>query len=407
MAQVIPVVVPVVEAAQGKITSGTEHAGQVDRDFREILSRVGELISQEIKGDWKSSPDEAIEASRVESGEGDAVDYVMEVMAALAILFPGQIREVAPGGAQAAAGETFSFPLVKGDPQFDGFIRQIVMVLKKFVESVSGEGGVKEGDFSRLAMELSRLIQESHGDKSEFTFEVKKVSDSVPLNAGKVEGVSLEGQAKATDQVSSVAPKSQPDPSAANNRSDQRVQEGGKVDFVRIKEVAVKGGAADGSGDGTGGGKNDGSGGFAAAHAGGSGVGRSFHVGVKTQGSAFRAVHADLMPAETSVTRGVSLPPRTLALELEPPELGRVLLDLTVRDGVLKAHVRVESQGVKELFSAALPHIRKALEEMGIKPGEFHLSTREEDPGYRGYSWNGGNRDGGKRENPFKEFYES
>lgn len=67
-----------------------------------------------------------------------------------------------------------------------------------------------------------------------------------------------------------------------------------------------------------------------------------------------------------------------LVIKLSPPDLGDIKITLTMDKGVLSAEVKVDSNGVKELFSLALPQIKQSLENAGVRAGEFFVDLHEE-----------------------------
>lgn len=68
-----------------------------------------------------------------------------------------------------------------------------------------------------------------------------------------------------------------------------------------------------------------------------------------------------------------------LVIKLEPPDLGSIQIKLRMTNGVLTADIRVDSNAVRDLFSAAIPQIRASLEDSGIKVSDFFVDVKEED----------------------------
>jgi flagellar hook-length control protein FliK len=67
-----------------------------------------------------------------------------------------------------------------------------------------------------------------------------------------------------------------------------------------------------------------------------------------------------------------------LIIKLDPPDMGTVQIKLTLQNGELKADFKVESQAVKEMLSTAMPQIKAALEDAGIKSSNFFVNVRDE-----------------------------
>lgn len=67
-----------------------------------------------------------------------------------------------------------------------------------------------------------------------------------------------------------------------------------------------------------------------------------------------------------------------LIIKLDPPDMGTVQIKLTLQNGELKADFKVESQAVKEMFSTAMPQIKAALEDAGIRSSNFFVNVRDE-----------------------------
>jgi len=66
-------------------------------------------------------------------------------------------------------------------------------------------------------------------------------------------------------------------------------------------------------------------------------------------------------------------------MRLEPPQLGRLLVSLTIRDGVVTAAFRAENAEVRDLLQASLPQLKEALAEEGVTVGRFEAATSGED----------------------------
>jgi flagellar hook-length control protein FliK len=65
-------------------------------------------------------------------------------------------------------------------------------------------------------------------------------------------------------------------------------------------------------------------------------------------------------------------------LRLSPPELGSLRVELTVREGMLTAHLETETTTARSLLLDNLPALRDRLAEQNIKVEKFHVDVREE-----------------------------
>ena len=64
-----------------------------------------------------------------------------------------------------------------------------------------------------------------------------------------------------------------------------------------------------------------------------------------------------------------------LQIVLRPPELGRLRVDLSVRDGVLNVRINADQAGAKELVQQHLGALRESLEQQGVRVGEIQVSV--------------------------------
>jgi hypothetical protein len=64
-----------------------------------------------------------------------------------------------------------------------------------------------------------------------------------------------------------------------------------------------------------------------------------------------------------------------MQIRLDPPELGRVELKIIAEQDGIKAHFLTESQAVKALIEAELPHLRNALQQAGVQADAFSVSV--------------------------------
>src|SRR5207244_2708565 len=65
-----------------------------------------------------------------------------------------------------------------------------------------------------------------------------------------------------------------------------------------------------------------------------------------------------------------------LAVELHPAELGRVNLDIELRQGSVHLRIDAESEQARDALRAALPDLRRELEAGGLRPGTLDLGAR-------------------------------
>ena len=65
-----------------------------------------------------------------------------------------------------------------------------------------------------------------------------------------------------------------------------------------------------------------------------------------------------------------------LAVQLHPAELGRVDLDIELRQGSVHLRIDAESEQARDALRAALPELRRELEAGGFRPGALDLGAR-------------------------------
>lgn len=70
-----------------------------------------------------------------------------------------------------------------------------------------------------------------------------------------------------------------------------------------------------------------------------------------------------------------------MRLRLSPPELGSLRLDVSVRHGVLTAHVEAETPQARMLLLDNLPALRERLQEQNIKIERFDVDLMNQSPG--------------------------
>jgi flagellar hook-length control protein FliK len=65
-------------------------------------------------------------------------------------------------------------------------------------------------------------------------------------------------------------------------------------------------------------------------------------------------------------------------LRLHPAELGELKIDLTVKEGTIKASVFAQNQHVQEILERNMPKLRATLEQQGFTIDEIVVSFRSE-----------------------------
>lgn len=82
-------------------------------------------------------------------------------------------------------------------------------------------------------------------------------------------------------------------------------------------------------------------------------------------------------------------------IHISPPELGRLDLDLVIKNGHLQARVNAESPQVKDLLDANLHQLKQRLAEIGLTVDRFEVSVGlEQNPFAKEQAWTAGNRRG-------------
>jgi len=74
---------------------------------------------------------------------------------------------------------------------------------------------------------------------------------------------------------------------------------------------------------------------------------------------------------------------------LQPPRLGSVRIELSVKDGVLNAFFETQTQAARHAISGNLPQLKAALENQGIEVGGFNV-TVEQESGQSRFTGDGG-----------------
>jgi len=70
-----------------------------------------------------------------------------------------------------------------------------------------------------------------------------------------------------------------------------------------------------------------------------------------------------------------------LRLRLRPPELGRLRLEVSLRDGQLSARIEAETEATKSLLLHQLPQLRERLAERGFQVTQFDVDVSQQQGG--------------------------
>ncbi|MBI3099748.1 MAG: flagellar hook-length control protein FliK [Planctomycetes bacterium] len=92
-----------------------------------------------------------------------------------------------------------------------------------------------------------------------------------------------------------------------------------------------------------------------------------------------RANQAEMIDRIVQQTRmGVEHGQTRIRMQLNPPALGHLRLDLGVQDGVLSARLQTETQAAQVVLQTHLDTLRDSLEQQGIIVGSFEVSVRQQ-----------------------------
>jgi flagellar hook-length control protein FliK len=75
-----------------------------------------------------------------------------------------------------------------------------------------------------------------------------------------------------------------------------------------------------------------------------------------------------------------------MSIKLQPEELGRIDIDLTVEQGRIKAQVVAQNQQVQDVLERHLPRLRESLEQQGLKLDQIQVSVDAHAGDSRGFS---------------------
>lgn len=84
-----------------------------------------------------------------------------------------------------------------------------------------------------------------------------------------------------------------------------------------------------------------------------------------------------------AITKTLSTQNRTLVVQLEPPELGKIMIKLTLDNNGLRADLRVDYLHVKEMITGLIPEIKSNLQSSGIRLSDFVLDLMRDHREYR------------------------
>jgi flagellar hook-length control protein FliK len=94
-----------------------------------------------------------------------------------------------------------------------------------------------------------------------------------------------------------------------------------------------------------------------------------------------------------------------LRLRLDPPHLGRMQVEIEMKNGRLSARIGVEHEAARQQVEQQLSSLREALEAQGLKPHSLEVNVQERDAGWtQGFAQEaGGKRRGESEENENEE----
>jgi len=108
-----------------------------------------------------------------------------------------------------------------------------------------------------------------------------------------------------------------------------------------------------------------------------------------------------LLEISNIIFKALSNSSKTLIVHLEPPELGKILIKLSMDSAGIKADMKVDYPYVKEALTALIPEIKSNLQSSGVKISDFLLDLMRD---YRGYSDSYNNQGQRKNKNTQKFF---
>lgn len=100
--------------------------------------------------------------------------------------------------------------------------------------------------------------------------------------------------------------------------------------------------------------------------------------------------------------KAISTSNKMVTVQLEPPELGKILLRVSMDGEGIKAQMKVENPAVKDMIAGLIPEIKSHIQSSGVKINDFLLDLMK-DRGQYGNSYNG---QGQRRHNGNHKFFE-
>lgn len=82
------------------------------------------------------------------------------------------------------------------------------------------------------------------------------------------------------------------------------------------------------------------------------------------------------------VFKALSSSQKTLVVQLEPPELGKILIKLSMDNVGVRADIKVDYHHVKEALTGLIPEIKSNLNSSGVKVSDFLIDLTKEHKGY-------------------------
>jgi Tfp pilus assembly protein PilN len=92
------------------------------------------------------------------------------------------------------------------------------------------------------------------------------------------------------------------------------------------------------------------------------------------------------------IFKAVSSSQKTLIVHIEPSELGKILIKLSMDSSGVRADLKVDYPYVKEMLTNLIPEIRSNLQSSGVKISEFLLDLTRDHKGYSDLPYGQGQR---------------
>ncbi len=104
------------------------------------------------------------------------------------------------------------------------------------------------------------------------------------------------------------------------------------------------------------------------------------------------------------IFKALSTSQKTLIVHLEPPELGKILIKLSMDSSGVRADMKVDYPHVKEMLTNLIPEIKNNLQSSGVKISDFLLDLTRDQKGYSDSSYGQGQRKN-KNNQKFYEYF--